>query len=509
MRSSLPSYAGTMLLGVAAATGSASAQSAPTYGVEFLGSATFVVALNEAGTCVGWTSVGSALRGWVAGPGSPVTPLPLPPGRQSSTAADVNSAGVVVGAVGSGNSPEFGGLAAAWYPDGQGGYTVVELGALPGHASSNATAVDDLGDIVGTSSAGMFSYPVLFTAPGGPQDLSATGIGTPKAVNDLRVVVDGGAKRLDLATGVVQTVGLPPPDPIHYVLAFAYDLNDAGQIAATVVMATSTDCDRKAALHTDGAGWLLLSSCGKYNEAYDVNDLGDVVFRAGVQHYVRYTGLGSYLIQDRIDDAAGTWYVQASFGSVAINDSRQIAVSASNPTTGESGIVLLTPIGEIAAFCFGDGTTATACPCSNTGAAGRGCDNSIATGGALLTGSGAPSPDTVVLAASGMLPTALHVYLQGSQEIANGTPFGDGVRCAGGELLRLVARNAVGGASQFPDPAHGDPSIRERSAALGAPIGAGETRWYQTYYRDPALAFCPAPPGDSWNVTNGVRVLWP
>jgi hypothetical protein len=39
-------------------------------------------------------------------------------------------------------------------------------------------------------------------------------------------------------------------------------------------------------------------------------------------------------------------------------------------------------------------------------------------------------------------------------------------------------------------------------------IGAGTTRYYQTYYRDPATGFCANPPGDSWNVSSGLAVVW-
>ena len=58
-------------------------------------------------------------------------------------------------------------------------------------------------------------------------------------------------------------------------------------------------------------------------------------------------------------------------------------------------------------FCFGDGTLATACPCGNVGLAGRGCQNSASTGGALLSASGWVLPDSAVLTSSGELASAL------------------------------------------------------------------------------------------------------
>ncbi len=57
------------------------------------------------------------------------------------------------------------------------------------------------------------------------------------------------------------------------------------------------------------------------------------------------------------------------------------------PITGGT----IVPVDSGTPFCFGDGTQSLACPCGNTGIAGHGCDNSSATGGALLTSSGATS----------------------------------------------------------------------------------------------------------------------
>lgn len=157
-------------------------------------------------------------------------------------------------------------------------------------------------------------------------------------------------------------------------------------------------------------------------------------------------------------------------------------------------------------FCFGDGT-GSACPCSNTGLAGHGCDNSVATGGALLTASGVPSlsSDSLQFLSTGELPSALSVFLQGDATIA-ATIFGDGLRCTGGNLLRLYTRNATGGAVLAPQGA--DPSVSARSATLGDVIPLGATRNYQVYYRDPSLGFCADPPGNTFNVSNAIAILW-
>ena len=156
-------------------------------------------------------------------------------------------------------------------------------------------------------------------------------------------------------------------------------------------------------------------------------------------------------------------------------------------------------------FCFGDATF-TWCPCSY-GAPRHGCDNSEpGFVGAILSATGNPSlgNDTLALHAADEKPSAFTIFLQGDALIPAGVVFGDGLRCAGGQLKRLYSRSAVLGAVDAP--ILGDPSISARSAALGDPLAVGSTRYYQTYYRDPSPTFCAS--GGTFNSTNGVRVVW-
>ncbi len=162
-------------------------------------------------------------------------------------------------------------------------------------------------------------------------------------------------------------------------------------------------------------------------------------------------------------------------------------------------------IADSQSFCAGDGTLPTSCPCFNFGLPGRGCDNSIGSGGSLLTLTGSTQPDSIVLAASGELPSAVSLFLQGSVDVSNGVVFGDGVRCAGGTLKRLAVKTAVNGEVAFPGS--GDPSITARSAALGDTIAPSTPRFYQVYYRDPVTAFCGGAT-TTFNISNAVRVDW-
>jgi hypothetical protein len=161
----------------------------------------------------------------------------------------------------------------------------------------------------------------------------------------------------------------------------------------------------------------------------------------------------------------------------------------------------------ISSFCFGDGSGAP-CPCGNSGGAGRGCENSISTGGALLgwTGNASVGTDTFVLSSSGERPASLTVFWQGANESA-GTSFGDGVACFSNPgLRRLYFKNASAGTATAPQGA--EASVSARSAALGDTLSMGATRIYHTFYRDPDPAFCASPTGSTFNTSNGLRVIW-
>jgi len=75
--------------------------------------------------------------------------------------------------------------------------------------------------------------------------------------------------------------------------------------------------------------------------------------------------------------------------------------------------------------------------------------------------------------------------------------FGDGLLCASGTIQRLGVKFSTGGTSAYPGV--GDPSLSVAGALV-----AGDTRYYQQWYRD-ALVFCTA---NTFNLTNGVSMSW-
>jgi hypothetical protein len=176
--------------------------------------------------------------------------------------------------------------------------------------------------------------------------------------------------------------------------------------------------------------------------------------------------------------------------------------------TASTSIALWKGCGNVGqSVCLGDGTGA-ACPCANYGLPGHGCRNSATIRGAELTASGSASLafDTLALQSEFEPHNVTSVFLQGNHLIAP-VFFGDGLRCAGGALKRLYVLNA-NASGTVAAPIAGAPSISQRSSALGDPIDAGNSRVYQVYYRDSNLAFCPEPMGSSFNVSNGVKLLW-
>jgi formylglycine-generating enzyme required for sulfatase activity len=148
------------------------------------------------------------------------------------------------------------------------------------------------------------------------------------------------------------------------------------------------------------------------------------------------------------------------------------------------------------------------CPCSNPPSGpDRGCDNSSASGGAVLSASGvaALTGDTLQFSTSGERPTATSIVLQALTSNTTGIAFGQGVRCVSNNLLRLYVKNAVGGS--ITAPIGTDLSVSARAAALGDSISPGQSRTYAVYYRDPVvLGGCMS--GSTFNITQSGSVVW-
>ena len=163
---------------------------------------------------------------------------------------------------------------------------------------------------------------------------------------------------------------------------------------------------------------------------------------------------------------------------------------------------------EFTSFCSPGADGVAACPCSNPpSSVGEGCNNSAGTGGARLSKSGTASlaNDTLVFTTGGERATAFTVLFQGTAALQNGAINGQGVRCVGGTLKRLYKKNAAAGS--ITAPSGSEPSVSAASAAAGAPIPSGATRYYYVAYRDPVvLGGCPA--SSTINLSQAGAVIW-
>jgi hypothetical protein len=117
--------------------------------------------------------------------------------------------------------------------------------------------------------------------------------------------------------------------------------------------------------------------------------------------------------------------------------------------------------------------------------------------GAILDASGTASvaADDLVLKLSGGFPGQPCLFYQGENRVNGGSGiiFGDGLRCAGGNVVRLEIRT----------PSANGEAVTTISIATRGGVAAGDVRQYQVWYRDNGMS-C----GSTFNTTNGYSLLW-
>jgi hypothetical protein len=148
-------------------------------------------------------------------------------------------------------------------------------------------------------------------------------------------------------------------------------------------------------------------------------------------------------------------------------------------------------------YCVGDGSGATACPCGNNSTNGGGCANGTGEGNILsASGSNSISAADLELSSANAIASQPGLYFQGNNAIngGSGNVFGDGLRCAGGAVVRLQVRfsNAAGESATTAD-----------IASKGG-VSAGDVKRYQHWSRDPNTSPC----GNSFNLSNAIEIAW-
>ncbi len=379
-----------------------------------------------------------------------------------------------------GSSGDEGAIAAA--PDGAGGVFV--------SGSTN-------GNLGGTNLGGQDPWIARYDAAGGLLWVRHFGTNSTDVARGAALDGSGGVYVTGFTFGVFGGSTSGPAD------AWLARYDGAGNQLWVRQYGTSTD-DLAYGTAPDGAGGVFLGgfTYGSFGGA-NAGAIDAWLGRfdgAGNPQWIRQFG------SDHVDIAYAV--AQDGLGGLYVGGNTNGSLAGASAGARDAWLARYTP--HLALLCEPWGGGVVACPCSNPAAgAGRGCDNSSGTGGASLSSVGDPSlsADTLSFSAQGEKPTATSVLLQGSSVLAQGSVFGQGVRCVGGTLKRIQLQAASGGVVSMPDFGSGDASTSARSAALGDSIAPGQSRWYTIYYRDPVvLGTCPA--ASTFNCGPTLRVDW-
>ena len=336
----------------------AASADAPTYQVEVVeayATTTTVRGAGEAGYIVGDQITAGQVRAFVATLEDGLILLPLPAGYLSSTALDVNVRGVVVGAVSDSGFPFDTGEPAVWTPDPEGGYSVdipqqfdtviSPIGPLAVNGGM-AVAINNGGTIVGWSRyQGFQGGPTTrFSLAASPVNLAELGFtATVRDLNNSNVAVGGGL-RFDLDTNARTALGLPDliqPGNVGFTDVIAYSVNEAGETVVAANLASVPTENYLTYVHNDAEGYRPLNPAqfpSRFVGFYDNNNRGDVSASGGVyfaDEDALFPGYAALL-----DPADSAWTPALGF----IDDQRHVYTTATNSSTGQNAIVVLTPI---------------------------------------------------------------------------------------------------------------------------------------------------------------------
>ena len=339
-----PMVVAVLALGIVQVPPAIGADAPPSYQLQYLGVGS-PTAINDSGTVVGIRVTGSYYVPLVSAGGSTWTVLPVPAGALSTLPTDINDQGVIVGVS---YDAQMIPRAVRWTNTGS-GYAVTILPRLPGDTASYATAINNLGQIVGARSA-LGYVPTgggwIYSDATGPVSLLDRygWYAVPGDISDTGLVL-GGAERLDLGTGTVEWIG---NGPTNYNAVTGVAINDAGGMAGTASLRSTSLNIVSAFRYEPATGWTFVAGTSRYTVASSINAGGDIGYgELGAGVYL--AGLGTYAVNDLLSAATleAGWAITGNGGE--INDQRAYATLGRNSLTGQSGGVLLTPLGVQAA----------------------------------------------------------------------------------------------------------------------------------------------------------------
>lgn len=466
--------------------------------------------------------------------------LPKFPTELSSLVYDVNNAGIVVGAwydttggqyrgfwfdgvkhdIGPGRAVAISDSGfIAGYDTTAWRYTIATdtLVAIPtlGGPSATAAGINELGEVTGQADrASGPDHAYLYDANGVVHDLGSLSLDYSKAydVNSAGVVVGeylGGSFGDQWAVPFTYDSASPAPLMTQltgsYVSGSAWAINDAGHTAGWRSFVDDSWGD--TFIH-DGTGMTILPDIpGKaHSIPTDINELDEVCgYAFGEWIYLPCCGsMWSNAIQvayhfdgsqmrrlDELVHAGLGWSLKRATG---LNDAGWIVGDGSR--NGTTRGFLLVPVGSLPGvpFCFGDGT-AGECPCANASMLGaaEGCVNSSGRGARLTArGSESVAANDLRFHFDGARANQPGMLVQGTG--AQSVPFKDGILCLGNptERLEVIFTDATGS------------GVSASAIASAGNLAPGQVRYYQYWYRDPALSPC----GSGSNLSSGLEIAW-
>jgi len=257
-----------------------------------------------------------------------------------------------------------------WHP-GPTGYEIFALPSSPGGVYPfDARGINDAGEVVGKLGV-LVGGSYYWNVVNGVTEITTTIFPkTPSDINEQRQIL-GGTYRMDLDTFALEDLGNPTGTGYNYFSTELFEINDAGECGGYANLATGSYWSKQAVRYTVGPLWKAFNTSPLITT--DVHGLaasGDTTFHLDFYGmFVYVEGYGSIYLQNTLAPAYSDWDLNNSYAP-AISRGGRLACKGSNSTTGESGIVLLTPL-----------------PFENLGGASRG-----AFGDPVLSGYGKLSP---------------------------------------------------------------------------------------------------------------------
>lgn len=303
---------GLFLRGTAGAT--------PVYQVIDLGALTGgqsgAMAVNAAGVTVGWSTYGDGGVRGVSNSGSGIEDLGILKGGFGSTASAINNSGQVVGTTLVGLGAE-----ATMWSSGK----AVSLGTLGGYLSY-ATGINDIGMVTGLAADAQGVGRAFVYQDGSMASLGAAGRwSSGYGINESGAIVGTMETTPGRFEAFVWTpgVGLRPLGTLGGWSSYGYAINANGIVVGNAQVSNG----RVHAFYSNGLGTLLdLGTLGKGNSdsfAYGVNGFGNVVGYSDTGQDSRAFLWSGAEMQDlnTLVAPGGGWWLDAAYG---INDRGQI-----------------------------------------------------------------------------------------------------------------------------------------------------------------------------------------